>query len=547
MKTELPAAADNLTFLVAEVRGQVVNLRNYLATRSPALARRVLDRRGYAENLKRRIHESCLSKFRRRKGPVAGAYRLRALETTATELERIATLCRQCTEQVGLVEKRRYLRSTSLQGVLVTVEKGLGLIEPAIAGHDIRIALKLGQLKSRLTRANGKIGRYHSRKLRRGKHPHQGVPALFAVHAIEQMGDALMNIGDAIISAHMGRPFKVERLDSLKTSVQSLGDEVDADSLTVETVAETRSGHGVSGIGSGEAGQQGYVAIFKDGQRSKLKEERARVEDWHEIYPGLAPKILSYHRQGESAAMLIEHLAGLTFDQVLLHESNDTLAVCLEQLKKTLSSVWRETRLKKPATAKHMRQLSKRLPDVYAIHPEFSSGGNAICTVDVAAMENLVQAAAKMETKLAAPFSVYIHGDFNIDNIIYDPARQRINFIDLHRSRYMDYVQDVSVFMVSNYRLQIMDKSIRRRILDVAYDMYLFAANHARRVDDKGFELRLALGLARSFATSTRFILDKSMARGMILRSRYILERVTELRPKARAAYRLPVRELFSV
>ncbi len=547
MKKKTMAATDNLRFLIVEVRGQVVNLRNYLATRSPNLAQRGLQRRGYAHNLKRRIHESCLAKFRHGKGPEADAYRLRALETTATELERIAVLCRECVEQIGLIDQRRFFRSSSLQRVLARVEKGIDLIEPAILENSIRIALKLGRLKSKLTKANGKIGRYHSRRLGKSKHPHRGVPALFAVHAVEQMGDALLTVSDAIISAHMGRPFNAERFDSLKSSIRSLEGEVDPNSLTVETVAETRSGHGISGIGNGDPSERGYVAIFKDGQKSKLKEERARVEDWHEIFPGLAPKILSYHRRGETAALLIEHLAGLTFDQVLLHESDKTLAACLKQLKGTLSSIWRETRRDKPVAANHMQQLSRRLPDVYAIHPEFSSGGSGVCAVEVAAMEDLVQAAEKLELELTAPFSVYIHGDFNVDNIIYDPVERRINFVDLHRSGYKDYVQDVSVFMVSNFRLQIMDKRIRRRILKVARDLYRFSANHARRAGDQGFELRLALGLARSFATSTRFILDKSMARGMILRSRYILERVTELKPKARLAYRLPVRGLFSV
>ena len=37
-------------------------------------------------------------------------------------------------------------------------------------------------------------------------------------------------------------------------------------------------------------------------------------------------------------------------------------------------------------------------------------------------------------------------------------------------------------------------------------------------------ELRLALGLARSFASSTRFILDQTLAAAMFLRARYLLE-----------------------
>jgi aminoglycoside phosphotransferase (APT) family kinase protein len=157
----------------------------------------------------------------------------------------------------------------------------------------------------------------------------------------------------------------------------------------------------------------------------------------------------------------------------------------------------------------------------------------------------LLKRAHRLEAGIKAPFSVYIHGDFNVDNIIYDPLEKKVNFIDLHRSRYMDYVQDVSVFMVSNYRLQIFDAPLRKRILMLTRDFYRFAAAFASKSGDKTFELRLALGLARSFATSTRFILDKSLARAMFLRARYLLELVLAADQKDPASFRVPVKEIF--
>jgi hypothetical protein len=157
----------------------------------------------------------------------------------------------------------------------------------------------------------------------------------------------------------------------------------------------------------------------------------------------------------------------------------------------------------------------------------------------------LVEQAVKLEQGLKVPFSVYIHGDFNIDNVIYDPDERRINFIDLHRSQYMDYVQDVSVFMVSNYRLQVLDPRRRRRAMALMLAVYRFAARYARRQGDGGFELRLALGLARSFATSTRFILDPTLAGAMFMRARFLLELALAADPKKPATFRVPVEELF--
>lgn len=108
--------------------------------------------------------------------------------------------------------------------------------------------------------------------------------------------------------------------------------------------------------------------------------------------------------------------------------------------------------------------------------------------------DDLIVQAAQREERLSAPFSVYIHGDFNLDNVIYDPVSAKIRFIDLHRSRYMDYVQDVSVFMVSNYRLQVLDRSTRQRIARVATDIHQMASKFARRQKDATYDYRLGPG-----------------------------------------------------
>ena len=58
--------------------------------------------------------------------------------------------------------------------------------------------------------------------------------------------------------------------------------------------------------------------------------------------------------------------------------------------------------------------------------------------------------------------------------------------------------------------------------------------------------LGLALGLARSFASSTRFIVDKNHARRMMLRARYILEAALAVPEGKEARLKLPIRMLFS-
>jgi hypothetical protein len=537
---------NNLQFLIAEVGSQVSNLQTGIETSSLSIAQRILDRSGYAYNLMLRIHDSCHNRVVRSGEPGVDTFSLRAIESIATDLEHITGLCRDCIQQLGQMRNRRRIGAGKYHFMLGAIGKEIGRIERAIRQNDTSLALKIGRVKPRLDRVNKKLVKEYTAGLKRKKHTEDLVAGLFVAHSIEQMGEALLNISEAIISANLGQPINIDRYHSLRASMQSLDTAADASELVVEQIAETRSGSGISGISKPGRDDDGYVAIYKDGKTRKLREERKGLRSWQEIFPGLAPRILSYRKRGQSASLLIEHLAGLTFEQILLHEPPKLLRQTLRQLDVTLEKVWNETHTRKPVSAGYMRQLSKRLDDVYTIHPEFRECDSSICGVPVPAFATLLKEAHRREAGIRAPFSVYIHGDFNVDNIIYDPLEKKINFIDLHRSSYMDYVQDVSVFMVSNYRLQIFDAPVRRRIMAMSREFYSFAAGFARKSNDRTFELRLALGLARSFATSTRFILDKSLARSMFLRARYLLELVLAADPEDTKSFRVPVKEIFN-
>jgi phosphate uptake regulator len=534
---------NNLRFLIAEVGSQLTNLQAHLDAPSATIARRIIDRSGYAYNLMLRIHDSCHHRVIKAGESATETATLRAIESIATDLEHITGLCRECIQQLGPLQKRRCPGAGACRHMLGSIIRGLDRIEAAIHQNDTRLALRIGRIKPRLDKASHKMVKKYTAGLKRKKHTEDLVAGLFLVHGIEQMGDAMLNISEAIISANLGQPINIDRYRSLRSSIEQL--DTAHSELVAEPIAETRSGSGISGISATGQEDAGYVAIYKDGQKRKLREERRGLTSWQEIYPGLAPRILSYNKHGQSASLLIEHLAGMTFEQILLHESGRLLKQTRKQLNRTLGKVWRETRTRKPVSAAYMRQLSKRLEEVYSIHPEFRTGDCRIGGKTVPSFGTLLKKVHHLEAGIRAPFSVYIHGDFNVDNIIYDPLEKKINFIDLHRSRYMDYVQDVSVFMVSNYRLQIFDAPLRRRIMILTRDFYRFAAAFASKSGDKTFELRLALGLARSFATSTRFILDKSLARAMFLRARYLLEQVLAADLKNPASFRVPVKEIF--
>ncbi|PID43368.1 MAG: hypothetical protein CSA52_02370 [Gammaproteobacteria bacterium] len=543
MTIRLPKSVkENLRFLCVEVDSQVANLQAFFLSPTTARARRILDRSGYAYNLKARIHSACINTLACQDKRGNDSLTLRGAELIATDLDRIAELCRGSVKEMDYVEEFSCIQPNRYQSLLDSVRSGIKLVEPAIKANNTRQALQLGKLVEKMDKAYKKLLGDYVSALKKGERTEDLTRALFVAQRVREMGDVLLRISESIISANIGQPVNYERFFSLQSMVSELDTD---DDLHVEPIAETRSGSAISGIAPARGENDDYIAIFKDGIKSKVKEERQGVKSWHEIYPGLAPKILSYEKRGESAALLIEHLSGYTFEHILVNEDALLLKETLKQLGKTLNSVWRETCTNEQALAGYMQQLEKRMPEVYKIHPEFIQSTQSICGQKMPSFQSLVRQAEQLEKKLPAPFSVYIHGDFNVDNIIYDPIGNRVNFIDLHRSRYMDYVQDVSVFMVSNYRLQILDAAARERILRAALDFYQIARRFARRKKDETFELRLALGLARSFITSTRFILDKSLARSMFLRARYLLGLVLSAEHVKPARFKIPLKEIF--
>ncbi|PVB59822.1 phosphotransferase [Labrenzia sp. 011] len=541
--TNLPKAIrENLHFLCVEIDGQLVQLETFFEDPTAATARRIMDRAGYAHNLKTRIHAACVRQMAGTRKNNRAHLTLRSLEFIATDLQRIAGLARQSLRHVERIETFETLVPARYPAIVKRVRQGVARVEEAFFRNDSERAIGIGQLQDKIESDYRKLFKIYTREMRNPDAlPADIANSLLVASEFQRMGDSLKAISEAVISANIGQAVNLERYFALQGLISDL--DGNGGDMSIETIAETRSGSSISAIRDNRT--ETVAAVFKDGEKSKVKEERQGVKSWHAIYPGLAPKILSYQKRDQSAALLIEHLPGMTFEHIVLNESAALCETALACLSATLKDIWRQTRTSEAAELGSMQQLARRLEEVRRVHPEFRDTAIRFSGERFPSFDALIAEAAAREAKVPAPFSVYIHGDFNVDNIIFDPGEKRIHFIDLHRSRYMDYVQDVSVFMVSNYRLQVLDLETRRRIMNITQSFYKSARAFARKQGDATFEYRLALGLARSFASSTRFIFDKSHARRMWLRARYLIEQATACPPGGEARFRLQMKEIF--
>jgi len=529
------AHPDALGFLIVEIRKQLRLIERFLQTGELRYASSSLKRRDYIDNyhvqLIHRLQKVAPEKFYSLNHL---SYSLRAL---SHRLDDFVFHSREI-KQVKWIQRRRII--ASFEQLLA----GLDSIEPAISQSNLQSALNICRRKVKIDQHAEHLRKKITRWSEQHNHPIDLLQFSFIIHDLTKLGEALLHIGEAIISEKMGQPIEIQRYRSLEATLNQL--ELNTDDLSIHSLGETKSGCLISGVKNQDDDEDKIIAVFKQGDQLKLKEEKQGIERWQKTYPGIAPKVYSYHRAGDKAALLYEYLEGDTLDSLLIRHQIQKTELALDSLFILLRNIWQDTQLDTSVRAEFMVQLKKRLPDVYQVHPEFEVSRNQIGELKQERLETLIKLAGQLEAQLNVPPAVYIHGDFNLDNILFDSQSNTINFIDLHRSDYFDYVQDLSVLMVSHYRLMNFDPEVRKQITHSMERIYDFGTEYAEHIHDDHFHLRLALGLARSFLTSTRFVLDQTHAKSMHFRGRYLLENIVQLthNPQSFLAYRIP-KDLF--
>jgi len=530
------ALNQNIRFLLVEVSKQVGRTGVYLRQPTPELADKIHTSDDYVDNLKTFVQAKCFSLAVEASSDKARLGRLKCLETVAVNLERISDFCERVVDQVGHYQNTQALADVDFQPFVQSVQAGIHQLGDALEDPDLETALGVCRAERDIDALYAARIRAILAELERGAHAQTQVTHLFLSHYLERMGDSLLNAGEALLSARVGERIKIDQLRTLEDSLSSV--ESDLDDVVMHPVGETKSGARIARLSIHGGTHQ--ALIFKEGKAAKLLEEKSGIERWQAAVPGIAPNIYSFQEQGDRSVVLFEYLRGHTFEALLFEPSGARLTAGLARLTATLADIWTRTRSPEPSRPRFMQQLLARLDDIRAVHPRQLSSGGAIAGIEFPGFGELIERCVAVDAELACPHSVLIHGDFNVDNVLYDELEDRVRFIDLHRSRNMDYCQDVSVFLVSNFRLQSFDPMFRRHVDWVVRRFFDWATRFATEAGDTTFELRLALGMARSYVTSTRFVLDEALVSEMFAKSRYILEVVANGLGNNPADFRFP-------
>ena len=542
MSIKLPnSITHQVQFLVVEVDRQLALFYAFLNSAEKDKGKTLLKRSGYSYNIERRIEHACTD-FLSIEAEGIHTQSIRSIEKISNHLQDISEHISKCAST--LIEQNTFIFNESIHELLADIEiirKQVKLIPKLLQrkkpGAILKSCLKHADLLDIFKREREQ----QIQQLTNAEDPQPHIDTLFISYEIQRMAEHLNMAYEAMLSGILGHPLNVEQLLAIKKGIKKMDVSRGLSDINIETLALTKSGSTVSALFDSSQNQvksTKTIAVFKDGEKRKLREELDSLEAWQYIHKGLAPQIYQFKKSGNRASMLVEHIAGQTFEELLLQSDDSRRKNANITLANTLREIYHKTQSVDRKSARFMPQLLNRFDAILNVHPEF----------DNQLIRQKIELAASYEKrKIANIPTVFIHGDFNIDNIIYNAKANTVHFIDLRRSTYQDYVQDISVFLVSNYRIGTTSQKVRTRINEQNNFFIDFARSYAREIDDKSFEIRLALGLSRSLLTSTRFIFDKERSESMLKKSLQLIDDVLNLNDQTKHNYSVRVTDILTL
>lgn len=541
---------ENFNFLILEVSNQVDAIRDFLGSGEEKILHSIICKDDYIDNLKTIIEKWCFDIL------IEGGNKItkketdsiHAFHTITVNLERIGDFCVNIAKQVGYLTDVSFIHNYNYQILLDEADHALQKILPTFKNHDLSAALLICRSEHEIDKLYIESFRKIMEDLRGGNNVENIITVLFIFRYLERIGDSILNIGEALLLSILGEKIKIDQFQALEESLSLSGYRGSIAELDFTSILGSRSGCRIRKVRHEQSEKflpQATSSIFKEGNKKKILAEKQNIEIWNEIFPGLVPKIFSYQESDETSSLLLEFIPCCTYEEVILSGDLEELHVACTRLQATIREIWGHTLQPVKHKINYVEQILSRLNSILQVHPSFYRAEQNIGKSRIESTETILEKCLLIEDELQAPFTVFTHGDFNVNNIFYNSIKERIHYIDLYRSGHADYVQDISVFIISNFRQPAFKEPMRDRLNWTIKKMYEMTSEFAKEKDDKTFEARMALALARSFYTSTRFELNIKFAHEMFMRSHFLLEKVLTHEGNDWETFKLPTGIMF--
>ncbi len=537
---------ENFKFLWIEISGQVLATAELLNHPSARIFNKICSRDDYIDNLKSTVENACFSRIHSAE-PLdkEEINTIRSIHIICVNLERIADFCVNIARQLEYLSEPNFIHRFDYPSMLQQIEHNVSNILPAFDDRKLSSALNICRSEYRLDQLYKNEFDRIMVELNEGRSAQDLVTALFIFRYLERIGDSLLNIGEALLFLIIGEKIKINQFEALQKTLTASGYNGELSEIDFKSIWGTRSGCRISLITQKGVSQEKSQGVFKEGNLDKIRREKDNLIKWNSIYPGLTPRIFGYHENNEIASLLVEFLPGCTMQEVILSASTDIVQNALFLLEQGLREIWEQTLNPGAVPVFYMQQLLTRLEDSQRLHPDLLRCEKQLDTLEIPSTIGLIHKCAAIESAIRAPFSVFCHGDFNANNLVYDHSTQRIHFIDVYRSHQGDYIEDAAVFLVSNFRLPVFEEPFRKRLNAVIAQFLDLTLRFAKEHEDTTFQVRMALALSRSFYTSIRFEQHNDFAKEMVLRSHYLMEKIVNHTSMSWETFSIPESILF--
>lgn len=485
-------------------------------------------RRDRIDGLKVQVENDCYAALLHPEGHSKKTVgRLRAMQMACHSLERLNQLLVEMTRKVAAEKGENTLSHIDVTMGFEKLISSLSLFPEALKERSMDGAMALCKAGPEMNALYAEAFKEVVAKLSSGDGFSHGAPsALGLLHALERVGSELLHLGEAVLFAVLGERIRIHHFEALQKTLKESGVSASVADIQYQAILGNRSGCRVGVVEVSPDAEAIRGSIYKEGPKEKIAKEVASIKRWQSLFPGLVPSVYSTSEKGDHGTMLVEYLPGVTLDRVLVSADDSVFSMALATLTQTLESLWSKTLAKGGVKTDYMGQIRSRLNDVTAVHDHGLRPEVEVCGAMAPSMLDLMASGETLEGDLAPPFSIWIHGDFNINNLVYNPDRSSLHYIDLHRSKEADFLQDASVCLVSCFRMPLFERRVVSRINGAVKHLYGFSKRFASEHGDAFFEARMALALARSFFTSTRFELNKEFSMTMRNRAIFLLEKV---------------------
>mgnify|MGYP001569019732 CR=1 FL=1 len=516
----------DLAMMARLVQSQLVSAMTAFFQRDPAGAGKVTAKDDQIDNLLGLIEEKCFERIAGGDPDTPRSRQLRGVFRVALNLEKLGDYAVNIAEQAVHVSRLPAgPLPFDLAGPARVALAALDEVITAFTDASAEKAKHACRCETELDRQyRDALGEAFRRLGRPGQDPAFVVTNLFVAKFLERMGDSILNIGETTLFILTGERLKLHQYLHLE---QMVGTTPSRAAVDFRQIWGGISGARVGRLSVGA----GQPMIWKEGDERKIEDEIREMQEWNRIVPGLVPEVKARFRQEGRVSFLGQFLEGRLLRDIYLAAGWDDKVRATRRLLETVREVWLATAVQQPPVLSYTRQIADRLPELFALHPRLESlrrGETRIFGIPHRSLSEMLERVRETEATLAPPVSVRLHGDFNTNNVVYDAGRDRVHYIDVHRSGHGDYVQDVGVLLVSNLRNPIQDARILAELSRLNRLIYEFAGEFARRVGDDRFEARLLLSQARSLITSSRLASDFEFARSIFLRGVRLLEQAVD-------------------